>query len=267
MKTTAIIYNHEKDKAIRFYHICKDYLLSKNVNIISNNDYNLCDFIIVIGGDGTLLRCSRMVADIKKPILAVNMGNLGFLTDVKEEESFSLIDSILCGDYSTEDRYFLNLSYNCTDYFALNDIVITKSNLLARMIKIKIFANDVFVNTYRADGIIISSPTGSTAYNLSAGGPIIKPDLKAIVITPIAPHTLTARPIVLGGSDKLCIQLDAAIDSAQIVLDGQINLPLTVKDIITVQLSDKYIKLIKPPHRNYFAVLREKLKWGDDILD
>lgn len=263
MRNVAIIYNKTKDKAVIFYKELLTFINKKELNLVENLEN--AEFLIVIGGDGTLLRASKDVVDLDLPILAINMGSLGFMTDIKEEEAFDMIDIFLEGKYITEDRNFLELNIDGERIYALNDVVISKGGVLSRLIKIKLESNGCYLNTYRADGIILASPTGSTAYSLSAGGPILKPSLKAMLITPIAPHTLSARPIVVGGDEEINFVVLEKHEDAHLTVDGQTSYFVNEKTEIKVKLADKKMRLIKPKNRDYYSILREKLKWGDEL--
>jgi NAD+ kinase len=226
------------------------------------------DLIIVFGGDGTLLSVSRLdnVTDI--PILAVNLGDLGFLTDIRVEEITDMLGKLLDSDYDVEKRMMFDVQLKragegkLEKFIALNDIVINKG-ALARMIDLDTYVNEMFLNSYKADGLIISTPTGSTGYSLSAGGPIIYPSLKVIAIIPICPHTLTNRPIILDDEKEIMVTLRSGDDDVYLTMDGQVGVVMKIGDQVKVCKSHKNITLIKSPFRNYFEVLKEKLKWGE----
>lgn len=230
------------------------------------------DLLITFGGDGTLLSIARH-APSNVPILGVNMGTLGFLTEIRVEEFPSVLERVLAGDYLVEPRVTFDVSVNGKNrdasvrYRVLNDATINKS-ALARIIEMKVNVAGLFVSTFRADGLIVATPTGSTAYNLSAGGPIIYPTMGAVVITPICPHMLTNRPIVL--PDELDIEIglvasgpDADRGEIYLTLDGQEGLPITHEDRVCVKKSSESVLLVQSPDKNYFDVLRNKLKWGE----
>ena len=185
------------------------------------------------------------------------------MADVKLEESFSMLDNILLGKYSVEKRHFLEVKKNDEIFYALNELVIAKGGLKSKLINVEVYSNERFINKYRADGIIVSTPTGSTAYSLSAGGPIIHPELSALSITPLSPQSLTARPIIVGGDAKLSFKISSRDDDVHMDIDGKMNYKIEEKDVIEATLSTKTLTLIKPENRDYFKILREKLKWGD----
>lgn len=265
MIKVGIIYNKYKKNAVKFYEKLLNHLKEKDIEVLEKKDYSKAKVLIVIGGDGTLLNASKKLEDLSIPVLAVNMGSLGFLTDVREEEAFEMFEIFLKGDCIFEERAFLEVRVNDKKNYVLNDAVLKRGGILARMLRINLYANDIFVNTYRADGVIIATPTGSTAYSLSAGGPIVKPDLNAIIITPIAPHTLTARPIILSGNEEIRIEILEEDNDVHLMLDGQDSIKVEMKDEIRLSLSTKKLKLIKPKNRGYYSILREKLKWGDKL--
>jgi len=227
-----------------------------------------CDLLITFGGDGTLLSVARHAPD-HVPIIGVNMGTLGFLTEIRVEEFPQLLERVLENNFHVEPRVAFSVSVSGPDrdasksYRVLNDVAINKS-AVARIIAMKVSVAGSFVSTFRGDGLIISTPTGSTAYNLSAGGPIIYPTMGAVVITPICPHMLTNRPIVL--PDELDIEISlTAPDSRDIFisLDGQEGFEISDRDRVCVRKSEERVLLVQSPDKNYFDVLRSKLKWGE----
>jgi NAD+ kinase len=224
------------------------------------------DLIMVLGGDGTMIATARMIGDAEVPVLGVNYGGLGYLAEFRIEEIYEALESILDGNYRLDKRVMLAVellrgSEQVTRSRVLNDVVINKS-ALARIIEIETSLNGQFVNSFRADGLIVSTPTGSTAYNLSAGGPVIFPSMNAIVVTPICPFTLSNRPIVVPDSAviELCLKTDN--EEVALTLDGQVGFPLQVEDRVVIRKSQTAFNLIQPMNRNYFEVLRTKLKWG-----
>lgn len=225
------------------------------------------DLIIVFGGDGTLLSIARLAHISNIPILAVNIGSLGFLTEIRLEEINTVINRTISGNFEIEKRMMLDVIHhiyenNHTEQFcALNDVVVNKG-ALARIIDLDTFVDDLFLNAYKSDGLIISTPTGSTGYSLSAGGPIIHPSLNLVAITPICPHTLTNRPIILDDQKEIRVRLIAGED-VYLTMDGQTGVQMNVNDEIRVKKSEKQLTLIKSPFRTYYEVLKEKLKWGE----
>jgi len=224
------------------------------------------DLILVLGGDGTMIATARMLGDQEVPVLGVNYGGLGYLAEFRIEELFSALESILSGNYRLDKRVMLEIELLrektlLTHNRVLNDVVINKS-ALARIIEIEAHFNGQFVNSFRADGLIVSTPTGSTAYNLSAGGPVIFPSMNAVVITPICPFTLSNRPIVVPDDAEIELLLKTDQEEVALTLDGQVGFPLKVDDRITIRKSRTMFNLIQPSNRNYFDVLRDKLRWG-----
>ncbi len=227
----------------------------------------LVDVILVFGGDGTFLGVARLACKHGTPILGINLGGLGFLTEVTVDELYPMMERILDGDYEVEDRQMLLTSIrrgkkNIGKYEVLNDVVINKG-AVARIIDLAIYIEDSHVTTYRADGIILSTPTGSTAYSLSAGGPIVHPKIPVTIITPICPHTLTNRPLVVSSKMKVEIKVTTQEPDTYLTLDGQIGVRLKTGDVIEVKRTDTSVKLIKSPFRDFFTILKTKLMWGE----
>jgi NAD+ kinase len=224
------------------------------------------DLILVLGGDGTMIATARMVGDQEVPVLGVNYGGLGYLAEFRIEELYTALESILSGNYRLDRRVMLSVELKRGDAppqsnRVLNDVVINKS-ALARIIEIEAHLNHQFVNAFRADGLIVSTPTGSTAYNLSAGGPVIFPSMNAVVITPICPFTLSNRPIVVPDDAEIELLLKTDNEEVALTLDGQVGFPLKVEDRVAIRKSRTTFNLIQPMNRNYFDVLRDKLRWG-----
>ncbi|MEW6144760.1 MAG: NAD(+)/NADH kinase [Thermodesulfobacteriota bacterium] len=227
----------------------------------------LVDIILVFGGDGTFLGVARLACEHGTPILGVNLGGLGFLTEITVDEIYPMMERILSGDYEIEDRCMLRTTVRrgktrAKHYEVLNDVVINKE-AEARIIDLEIYIEGSHVTTYKADGIILSTPTGSTAYSLSAGGPIVHPALPVTIITPICPHTLTNRPLVVSNEMKVEIKITTQQPDTYLTLDGQIGMRLRTGDVIEVRRSDTLVKLIKSPFRDYFTILKTKLMWGE----
>lgn len=224
------------------------------------------DLILVLGGDGTMIATARMIGDCEVPVIGVNYGGLGYLAEFRIEELFTALESILAGDYKLEKRVMLAVELRrgdelVTKTHVLNDVVMNKS-ALARIIQIETYLNDQFVNSFRADGLIVSTPTGSTAYNLSAGGPIIFPTMNAVVITPICPFTLSNRPIVVPDDSVIEVRLMTEKEDVALTLDGQVGFPIQARDRVVIRKSNTTFNLVQPRNRNYFDLLRDKLRWG-----
>lgn len=230
---------------------------------------SLAEMLIVLGGDGTLLSASRLVADAHcdVPIFGVNLGSLGFMAEVSLDELYDNLEKAIAGKLATEDRMLLSASVirdgrRVALYRVLNDAVINKG-ALARMMELKISVNEGHLTTLRADGLIVATPTGSTAYSLSAGGPIIHPTIHCFVLTPICPHTLSNRPIALPDNVTVAVCLTSQSEDVALTLDGQIGFPLVPNDVVEIKKSRFKMKLIKHPAKSYYEILRTKLKWGN----
>jgi NAD+ kinase len=223
------------------------------------------DVFAVFGGDGTLLYAARLAAGSATPILGINLGSLGFLTEVKLERMKPAFEALLSGNYHLEDRMLLKVEVFRNNelverYMALNDAVINKG-ALARIIEVEVKVGAQLVSTFRGDGLIISTPTGSTAYSLSAGGPIVFPTLAAFIITPICPHALTNRPVVVPDSGTIDVTLLHGAD-VMLTVDGQVGMPLAARDALRLQKATPSVRLVLPEGNTFFKILREKLKWS-----
>jgi NAD+ kinase len=225
------------------------------------------DLVVVLGGDGTLLAAARLVGSLGVPILGVNLGRLGFLTATTLQELYPTLVRVLAGEVTAEERMVLAASVirdgNARgEYLALNDVVISKGSQ-GRLIELEVSADGQLMTAYRADGLIIATPTGSTAYNLSADGPILFPTMDALVLTPICSHALTDRPIVLPATIALEVRVAAERTEVALWLDGQLAPILTGKDVLRIRRAEARIRLVRDPEKTYFQVLRTKLKWGE----
>jgi NAD+ kinase len=249
--------------------------IEKDLNMITNQAQAAdplslivsAEAVIVLGGDGTLLSVARIPASEKVLIIPVSLGGLGFLTEIRVEEIFDLLEKILAGSYTIDSRMLLDVAlYRSGEQHAthriLNDVVINKG-AMARIIDLETTVNGLYLNTFKSDGLIICTPTGSTAYSLSAGGPIIYPSLRCISITPICPHTLTNRPIILPDDSVIQIRMKSGHEDVYLTMDGQIGIPLQRDDYIEVKKSGSSMSLVKSPYCDYFEVLKEKLRWGE----
>jgi NAD+ kinase len=225
------------------------------------------DLLIVLGGDGTLLSAARAIGSFKVPILAVNLGGLGFLTSVTLEELYPVLEQAIAGENRTSERMMLEAEIfrkgaSTIRQLALNDAVANKG-ALSRMLEFDVYVDRDHVGRYRADGLIVATPTGSTAYSLAAGGPVVHPDLDAFVITPICPHMLTNRPFVIPGSAKVEIDFAPADEPVFLTLDGQIGFELEPADRVAITKSSSKVVYVRPPRKTYFEILRNKLRWGE----
>ena len=228
------------------------------------------DMVVVLGGDGTLLAAARALQKNRIPLLGVNLGGLGFLTEITLDELYPTLEAILQGAFTTNERMLLDVRVwrkekVIDEFTVLNDVVINKG-ALARIIELETNVDDAHLTTFRADGLIIATPTGSTGYSLSAGGPIVYPSLQSIIITPICPHNLTNRPIIVPKEAAVTVTLSSGDAEVFLTLDGQVGFKMKLQDKIEVKKGEGAISLIKSPLRGYFEVLRTKLMWGADIV-
>ena len=225
------------------------------------------DLLIVLGGDGTLLAAARALYRHEVPIFAVNLGDLGFLTVITQDEMYAALEGVLSGNYRSERRVQIEGELVRADevlstFRALNDVVLNKG-AIARIQDFEVYADGEFISNYKSDGLIVSTPTGSTAYSLAAGGPVVSPSVEAFIVTPICAHTLTNRPLVLRDSANIEIVVKSQREAAYLTVDGQVGIATHSEDIIRVRKSDSFVELIQPPQRNYYEILRQKLKWGE----
>ena len=225
------------------------------------------DMVVVLGGDGTLISVVRLMGDRQVPILGVNLGSLGFLTEITLDDLCTSLDRCLNGDYRVSERMMLRATVirdgvELEDKHVLNDVVINKG-VLARIIDLETTVNNDYLTTFKVDGLIISTPTGSTGYSLSANGPILHPDLECLVITPICPHTLTNRSIVMASDAVITVELKCMNEAVFLTLDGQVGVELKCGDVIRIAKSEHRTRLVISSSKNYFEILRTKLKWGE----
>jgi NAD+ kinase len=242
-------------------------LLSEQGGIQKTRLAGQADVLLILGGDGTILSAARLAAERSIPILGVNMGGLGFLTEVRLDNLYASLERVFANDFVLDERLMLQIHVHrhgetVARGIVLNDVVISKGTL-ARMIELKIAIQEQFVTNLRADGLIVGTPTGSTAYSLSAGGPIINPAVQSLILTPISPHTLTHRPLIVPGNVEIEVTLTSKDDGAMATLDGQVGIAMTQGDTVVIQASEHRTKLIRFPESHYYEVLRAKLKWGD----
>jgi len=282
-RSVGIIYKHDIEPAKEQALKLDQWLKERGIKVFSEQMtaravMNACyeepsfvprgvQFVVVLGGDGTLLGAARRVARYGVPILGVNLGGLGFLTEIPLKNLYPTVEFMLEGRLEVETRLMLETVVVRQDtetcrFLVLNDVVINKG-ALARIIDLDVFINDQFLTTFRADGLIVSTPTGSTAYNLSAGGPILYPTMSSFILTPICPFTLTNRPIILPESHVVSITLSKrAEERVSLTFDGQVGFDLFQGDKVLIQKAEQKLKLIKSPDQSYFEILREKLMWG-----
>jgi inorganic polyphosphate/ATP-NAD kinase len=241
-----------------------NYLKEKNIQEVFGVEQ--ADLIISLGGDGTMLISAKEAIRGNIPVLAINMGSLGYLAEIKPQDAVKILQDYENGNYKLEERSFLEVRYEDNIFYGLNELVITKGGHEAHLIQVEVYSNDIFVNKYRADGIIVATPTGSTAYSLSAGGSIVHPGLNALTITPLAPQSLTARPIIVNGCEVLSFKATSRDDAVHLNIDGNQWFQIQKGDLVSARISDKKVKIIKPMNSDYYSILRQKLKWGDSVL-
>ncbi len=254
-------YSVTADAAARQF--CPECELAEREHVVEKHP----DFVIVLGGDGTLLSAARNVAAAGIPILGINLGSLGFLTETRQDEIAHALADVDAGRCETSLRSMLHCQVlrrgKCVArYDALNDVVMNQ-RAVARITEFEVRVDGVFVSNYQADGLIVATPTGSTAYSLAAGGPILVPDVPGFLITPVASHALTNRPLVVQDAAVIEVRVMVTREQAYLTIDGQQGLPLEEGDIIQCRKSDLKVKLFKIPDRSFFQVLRAKLKWGE----
>ena len=257
MKKIGIFYNRSKDKDLSFTSQVIDTISSLGCEpIIDKSDvFSLSEFIIVLGGDGTMLKAAHRAALSDIPLLGVNLGTLGYLTDIDPCELEKALVTTLQGDYKLEKRIMLQTDLN-DSWAALNDIVINRSK--SKPLLYEFFVNDEYIDTIRADGIIVSTPTGSTAYNLSSGGPILKPDSEMMAITAICPHSLYLRPLIISAEDTVSVRVLSST-SATVVMDGQNKAPLQPNSLISIKRSPLFTRIIKTKFLGFYEILRRKM--------
>lgn len=278
-KKIGFVTNIEKDPTLQETKKMVDFVLKKGCGVYvsenfsdvhpdviatsSSEMYKSVDFVVVIGGDGTILRVARSAAIFDTPILGINFGTLGYLADVEKINAIDAIEKVLNGDFTIENRMMLEpyVERGCVSHeinLALNEVCITNS-VCSRMIKLSVEVNGEYFDTFRADGIIVSTPTGSTAYNLSAGGPILSPHTELMTITHICPHTLYARPFVIDGNDVVRIRVQSNYNNVQMSCDGQSTVQMKNDDVIIVKKSRYVTRIIKTTNMNFYDILRRKM--------
>ncbi len=263
--------NPQKEKAIQAVKELKKYFSKRKIAVMAGQklkkNLGANDLVVALGGDGTLLRVARAVAGCNVPVLGVNLGGLGFLTEVTLQEVYKTLDKILQGHVSIEKRMMLKAEVwrgkkKLGECLALNDVVVNASKE-ARVVSLDLSIDNKPVANYIADGLIVSTPTGSTAYTLSAGGPIVYPDMELIIVTPICPHMLTLRPLIVSAEKSITISMKTDHQVGNVTMDGQVAVPVKLNDVIVVKKADEKLLLITSPYKNYFEVLRTKLKWSE----
>lgn len=268
IKRAGIITKIDDPEAVHYGQKLISWLKERNIETELNRIIPDLDILIILGGDGTLLHVAEEAAHYSIPVIGINLGNLGFLTELTKDESKAALEEILSGSVTMEKRQMLKArriqGKNKSNYFfALNDVVINK-NTLDQLLLLSTSADGNYITTYKADGLIFSTPTGSTAYNLSAGGPLVHPGLATILVTPICPFMLSSRPIILPPDRIITSQFMAGQHdrSAKIIIDGQVSWDMFPGDILEIQTAEHPLQLISSKNRDYFEILRNKLQWG-----
>ena len=281
IKKVGIIANIAKDKSPACTAELRDWLVARGLDVYLEESIaakigaagvergklgSLVDLLVVFGGDGTILRTARLVQDRDVPIVGINLGVFGYLTEVNLGEMYSALELILTGNFQIEKRMMLDVEINGgeeshRDGAVLNDVVINRGNL-SRIVELETTVDGRYLTTFKADGLIVATPTGSTAYSLAAGGPIVFPELYSIIINPICPHTLTNRPIILPEGVEIKVRLWTLEEGATVTLDGQVSFTVKSGDTITIRKSRCITTLVSSPHRGYLEILRTKLGWG-----
>jgi len=282
IKKVGIIANIAKEKSPEYTAALREWMIGRGLEVYleeriaakigglagveSRTLWSLVDLIVVFGGDGTILRTVRLVRDRDVPIVGINLGVFGYLTEVNLDEMYSAMEVILAGDFQVEKRMMLDVEIGGEEETfregsVLNDVVINRGNL-SRIVELETTVDGRYMTTFKADGLIISTPTGSTAYSLSAGGPIVFPELYSIIINPICPHTLTNRPIILPEKAEIKVTLRSMEEGATVTLDGQASFTVKSGDTVTIRKSRHITTLVSSPHRGYLEILRTKLGWG-----
>jgi len=282
IKKVGIIANIAKEKSPEYTAALREWMLKRGLEVYLEEGiaakigclpgvekeklWALVDLLVVFGGDGTILRTARLARKRDVPIVGINLGGFGYLTEVNLSEMFAALELILAGNFQIEKRMMLDVEIQggeepFREGTVLNDVVINRGNL-SRIVELETTVDGRYLTTIKADGLIIATPTGSTAYSLAAGGPIIFPELKLILINPICPHTLTNRPVILPESAVIRVSLCTLEQGATVTLDGQVSFTVKFGDIVTIRKSRYITTLVSSPHRGYLEILRTKLGWG-----
>lgn len=273
----AIIhYNDDKDIDLKKTREIADKLLNKGVDVLfdcptlnyktaTESDYKSADVLIVLGGDGTVLGQSKTAAKYDLPIFGINIGNLGFLTSCDYKNADKGLESLLNGEYKLEERNFIQAVFKKRKYLALNDVVLSRgieNSPYGRVAQVEAYANDSIIDRYKADGVIVSTPTGSTAYSLSAGGPVLSPNVEALLLTPLASHSLHNRPMCIAKTEVITLKVCATHVPCVLAVDGQTVARVEEEEEVKIKLSRKSVKLIKPKNESFYDKLYEKLIKG-----
>ena len=270
IRKAGIILKHGSAKPRKIARELITWLTNKGIDTVVDTVIKDLDILIILGGDGTLLQVADKASRYKIPVMGINLGGLGFLTAVSAKERFEAMELLLAGKMTVEKRMLLktrllgpiDATKASMEYqYALNDVVINKGDV-DQVVKLKTWSNQEFITTYRADGLIFSTPTGSTAYNLSSGGPIVQPGLPCILVTPICPFMLESRPVLLAPDVTLVTQLEGKADNVKVIVDGRFTWNMVENSQLEVTTAKKPLHLISMPQKGYFEILRNKLNWG-----
>ena len=267
IRKVGIVCRKDSSEALRMGDELVSWFNNHSISAVVDQINEDMDLLVILGGDGTLLHVADRASMYQIPVVGVNLGNLGFLTEVAVGERFDVLTQILAGDLVVEERMMLRARITNKDQatnewkFALNDVVINKGSI-DQLVQLSTWADHEYITTYRADGLIFSTPTGSTAYNLSAGGPIVKPGLRSIMVTPICPFMLESRPVLLPFTVQLRTSLAESASDVKVIVDGQYVWEMSAGDTLEVVASEKPLRLICSPQKDFFEILRNKLNWG-----
>ena len=266
LKKVGIIQKRESEEARGIAVELAGWFAGKQISTVIDSISSDMDLLVILGGDGTLLHVAEEASRYKIPVVGVNLGGLGFLTEISVDECYGAMDAIMAGVVHIEDRMMFKVRLRAGEEasswrYALNDVVISKGNV-DRLVYLSTWADDEYITTYKADGLIFSTPTGSTAYNLSAGGPIVHPDQHSFLVTPICPFMLESRPVLLPSKVRLKTKLDGCVNDVKVIIDGQFFWEMKESDLLEVEASDRLLRLIGSPKKGYFEILRNKLNWG-----
>jgi len=267
IKKVGIVVRKGSDEPKTIAIELRDWFAERSVDTVIDVVQPDLDLLVILGGDGTLLHVADQASQFGIPVVGINLGDLGFLTEVAKEERYQALSAILDGEFAVEKRMMLKARLvgggGATDWqYALNDVVISKGNQDS-LLQLSTWADHEYITTYRADGLIFSTPTGATAYNLSAGGPIVHPSLYSILVTPICPFMLDSRPVLLAPQTRLTSRLIAQHETdVQVIVDGMMTWDMKSDQILEVMASDRALQLIGSPKKGYFEILRNKLGWG-----
>lgn len=266
IKRAGIITKAASSEPERISRELRDWFARKSVATVINQVSEDLDILVILGGDGTLLHIAALASRHDIPVVGINLGGLGFLTEVAVDEMYDTLEAIRRGSVVIEERMMLKARLHSPDrvseyQYGLNEVVISKSNI-DHLVRLRTWANDELAAVYRADGLIFSTPTGSTAYNLSAGGPVVHPAMHSILVTPICPFMLESRPVLLPPTVSLKTMLYGPANDLKIIVDGRLAWSMKENDQLEIRASEKPLRLICSPNKGYFEILRNKLNWG-----